>query len=372
MKKIIVIAFLMVMIIPLHAKAEVKLIENPETPKSKNAGRIIIPEEVMRITDEEGGFYFKNPGRIKVAPDESIFVADENQFLRFNRNGKFLNNQFKKGQGPGEYTYINNYQFIGDQIVIFTHQPYKIVETDIKGNLLKETRLQEKSGFRRILGFVKDKFLLVVSSFRKIIEKSPGEQTLFLELAWGTPDGQVKKTGIVFPEKWHLVKATSDKGEPYVYLTSLVQSIFVRDRSKYLYVSNTRKYLVHQVDLEPGKLVRRFNRKYKRIPFKDERTEEEKKQRTSENNPEYFADVRGILVYGDQLWVLTSTIIEEKGILVDVFAADGTYIDNFYLKLPGVSRVIDLENKPFTFYKNFLFTSGEDEEGNKLIVKYKI
>jgi hypothetical protein len=123
----------MVMINPLHVRAEVKSIENPETPKSKNAGRIFIPEEVMRITDEEGDFYFKSPGRIKVAPDESIFVTDENQFLRFDRNGKFLNNQFKKGQGPGEYTYINNYQFIGGKIVIFTHQPYKIVETDIKG-----------------------------------------------------------------------------------------------------------------------------------------------------------------------------------------------------------------------------------------------
>jgi hypothetical protein len=326
----------------------------------------------MRITDEPGDFYFKRPGRIKVAPDESIFVTDEDQFLRFDKNGTFLNNQFKKGQGPGEYTFILHYQFIDNKVVIFTSQPYKIIKTGLKGNLLEEVRLREKSGFKRILGFVKDKFLLVVSSFRKIIEKSPGEQTLFLELAWGTPDGQVKKTGIVFPEKWHLVKATSDKGEPYVYLTSLVQSIFVRDRSKYLYVSNTRKYLVHQVDLEPGKLVRRFNRKYKRIPFKDERTEEEKKQRTSENNPKYFADVRGILVYGDQLWVLTSTIIEEKGILVDVFAADGTYIDNLYLKLPGVTRVKDLEDKPFTFYQDFLFSVEEDEEGNKLIVKYKI
>ena len=201
MKKIIGIAILMVMIISLHVKAEVKLIENPETPKSKDAGRIIIPVEEMLITDEEGGFYFKSPGRIKVAPDESIFVRDENQFLRFDRNGKFLNNQFKKGQGPGEYTYILNYQFIGDKIVIFTRQPYKIVETDIKGNLLKETRLHEKMGFKRILGFVKDKFWLVSSSFQNILKRNTGSFTLNLELAWGTLDGKVEKTGIIFPEK---------------------------------------------------------------------------------------------------------------------------------------------------------------------------
>ncbi|NIO80092.1 MAG: 6-bladed beta-propeller [Candidatus Aminicenantes bacterium] len=372
MKKIIVIAILMVMIIPLHVKAEVKLIENPGTPKSKDAGRIIIPEEEMLITDEEGDFYFKSPGRIKVAPDESIFVTDENQFLRFDKNGKFLNNQFKKGQGPGEYTYILNYQFIGDKIVIFTSQPYKIVETDIKGNLLKETRLREKMGFKRILGIVKDKFWLVSSSFQNILKRNTGSFTLNLELAWGTLDGKVEKTGIIFPEKWYMKKTVMKGGGVAVGMKSVVSSAFVMDASIYLYVSNTQEYMIHQVDLEQIKVIRKFNRKYTSIAFRDERTEEEKKQRTIGSDPKYFSDIQKVIICGGQLWVLTSTIDREKGILVDVFLKDGNYIDNFYFKLPGVTRIKDLEYKPFTCYQDFLFTVEEDEEGNKFIVKYKI
>lgn len=46
-----------------------KVIENPTKPVSKKAGRVLELREEMRISDEQGGFYFKNPVNIKVAPD---------------------------------------------------------------------------------------------------------------------------------------------------------------------------------------------------------------------------------------------------------------------------------------------------------------
>jgi hypothetical protein len=42
---------------------------------------------------------------IKTAPDGSIFVLDEKQFLKFDKKGKFIKNLFKKGQGPGEFLF---------------------------------------------------------------------------------------------------------------------------------------------------------------------------------------------------------------------------------------------------------------------------
>ena len=36
----------------------------------------------------------------------------------------------------------------------------------------------------------------------------------------------------------------------------------------------------------------------------------------------------------DKLWVVTSTVDEKKGILVDVFDREGNYVDNFYLTYP--------------------------------------
>jgi hypothetical protein len=365
------IFFMAVLLITINTAAELKIIENPGIPPGENAGRVIIPEEIMRITDESGNFYFKRPRRIKIAPDESIFLVDENQFLRFDKEGKFLNNQQKKGQGPGEYTYLMYYQFIDNKIYVFGSQPYKLVETDLQGNLLKETRLTGTRRFRWISGFItgKDKFWFVSSSFREVINRNTGEQTLDQELAWGTLEGKIEKTGILFPETWYMVKETSKDGVR-VSMRSMVRSIFVRYQAN-LYVSNTQKYLVQHVDLEKVKVVHKFNRKYTSVPYVDDKPKEEN-NRAIGAEPEYFTDIQAILISGDRLWILTSTVAKDKGVLVDVFTKDGKYIDNFYLKLPGVTTAKDLEGKPLTLYKNFLFTTEEDEDGSMSVVKYKL
>jgi len=57
-------------------------------------------------------------------PVPFFFVTDENQFLRFDRKGKFLNNRFKKARDL-EYK-----PFICYQDFLFT------VEEDEKGNKL--------------------------------------------------------------------------------------------------------------------------------------------------------------------------------------------------------------------------------------------
>ncbi|UCH96205.1 MAG: 6-bladed beta-propeller [Candidatus Aminicenantes bacterium] len=365
------IGLIAMLLITANIAAELKIIENPGTPPGENAGRVIIPKEMMRITDESEDFYFKQPRRIKIAPDESIFLVDENQFLRFDKKGKFLNNQQKKGQGPGEYTYLLYYQFMDNKIYIFGSPPYKLVETDMQGNLLKETRLTGTQRFRWISGFVKgkDKFWFISSSFRAVLNRNTGEQTLDQELAWGTLDGKIEKTGILFPETWYMVKGTSKDGVR-ARLRSMVRPIFVRDQSN-LYVSNTQKYLVQRVDLEEVKAVHKFNRKYTSVPYKDDKPKEEN-NRIIGPEPEYFSDIQAILFYSDQLWILTSTVVKDKGVLVDVFTKEGKYIDNFYLKLPRLTTANDMDRKPLTLYRNFLFTAEEDDDGDITVVKYKL
>jgi hypothetical protein len=360
-----------VLSITINTAAGLKIIENPAVPPAENAGRVIIPQEMMRITDESGDFYFKYPGLIKTAPDESIFLTDENQFLRFDKQGRFLNNQQKTGQGPGEYTDILYYQFMDNKIYIFSSQPYKLVETDLQGNLLKETRFTGTQSLSRIFGFIKgkDKFWFISSSFQELINKNTGEQTLDQELAWGTLDGKIEKTGILFPETWYMVKETSKDGVR-VSLRNMVNSIIVRHQAN-LYVSNTQKYLVQCVDLEKVKVVQTFNRKYTSVPYVDDKPKEEN-NRSIGPEPEYFSDIQAVLFYSDQLWIFTSTVVKDKGVLVDVFTKEGKYIDNFYLKLPRVTTAGDMDRKPFTLYKDFLITAEEDDDGSMSVVKYKL
>ena len=72
------------------------IIENPEKPLSKNAGRVLKLEEIFRINDIGADFYFKRPMKLKIASDGSIFIVDEEQLLKFSADGKFIKNLYKK------------------------------------------------------------------------------------------------------------------------------------------------------------------------------------------------------------------------------------------------------------------------------------
>ena len=55
-----------------------EFIENPEKPSSENAERVLQLEEVFRITDESGDFYFRGPHSLVVDTHDNFYVIDEN------------------------------------------------------------------------------------------------------------------------------------------------------------------------------------------------------------------------------------------------------------------------------------------------------
>jgi len=63
----------------MFALQDQAIIDNPENPLNKNAGRIVHLKEILRIKDEGIDFYFKEPWEIDVAEDGSIFVKEFNQ-----------------------------------------------------------------------------------------------------------------------------------------------------------------------------------------------------------------------------------------------------------------------------------------------------
>ncbi|NIM17464.1 MAG: 6-bladed beta-propeller, partial [Candidatus Aminicenantes bacterium] len=246
-----------------------------EEMMNKNAGRIIGLKELMRITDEEGDFYFKRPDNIQIAPDGSIFLTDEDQFLRFDKTGRFLNNLQKKGEGPGEYSYIFNYGFSDGKIIVYTGQPSKIIETDMTGKLLKENRIEQYMSFTRVIGFYDKKYWFVGSTFMDTGKKNSGLITVNLELCWGKPAGKIKKVDILFPEKWYLIKKSVGKGTQ-VQMTILVPAIFAMDQSGNLYASNTQKYNIQRVNLKKGEIIGKFGRKYSPVRYRVEESAKKK------------------------------------------------------------------------------------------------
>ncbi len=80
MKKIVFFLFLLLFLFLFVFSQEI--IENPAKPLNPNAGRILKLEEVLRITDEGGEFFFKRPSLLQIADDGCIFLYDSEQFLR--------------------------------------------------------------------------------------------------------------------------------------------------------------------------------------------------------------------------------------------------------------------------------------------------
>lgn len=347
-----------------------QVIENPEEPLNKNAGRVLHLKEEMRISDEQGGFYFKEPENIKIAPDGSIFVLDEEQFLKFDTQGKFVKNLFRKGQGPGEFMRIENYLFDKDEIIIRQGRPNKIVRMDMEGNLIRDFRPEENVG--RLIAYFNGRYVMARSSFPKL--KKAGGEPEIIDIKWNVlfvdEDGEVEKIDHYFPAKWFAKRIKTA-----IIANYIVDFFAVQYKRKYLVIHHTQDYLLKLLDLEKNKIVQTFKRKYKSVKYKPEKTGEVKvKSQTYTLEPprDYHNDIQKVFAHKDNLWVLTSTLDRKRGILVDVFNCEAQYIDNFYLPLSENVKLKDLSRHPMTVYENFLFIVEKDENDIPSIIKYKI
>ena len=155
-----------------------KIVENPEKPIGKNAGRVLGLQEIWRITDEEGKFYFKRPADLRVAPDGSIFVVDEAELLKFSPHGEFVRNVFKPGQGPGELTSeVPALTIREKELVLYDFMARNMIFLSSEGNLIRQFRI-ETGPYSRFYGIFGDRFVFHQELFPPSAERKPGRQNI--------------------------------------------------------------------------------------------------------------------------------------------------------------------------------------------------
>lgn len=316
---------------------EIKTIANPKNPLNQNAGRIVTLEEIMRINDKHEGYFFQFPNNFKVTADGSLFFKDKNQFLKFDKDGKFIGNFFRYGQGPGELQFIENYILQDDRIIIFDRPLSKIMFLTQAGELVSEQKLRIP-GLDSLLTKYGGNFFFFKSTppeTKGVPEIVELDENLISVMA----DGESMKQILVFPRPYMIMKAGN--------------SSFVDPRAKLLrcprdedtvFVSHTPEYMIKLLSLKKNKVLFQFNREYERV----KPTKESKKYIPGGNYgkisiggawfevpvAKYHLDIQMMFLVEDKLWVITSTVDEKKGILVDVFDKEGNYFDNFYLSYP--------------------------------------
>jgi len=346
----------------------VMVVYNPKEPLSENAGRVLQLTEKMRITDSQGDFYFKSPGNIKIAPDGSIFVLDEEQFLKFDKKGKFIKNLFKKGQGPGEFERIGNYLFSSHGIVVLQGRPNKIVRLDMLGELINEIRPEE--AVSKLITCLEDEYVMAHSSFPKLEKREPEIIDIKWNLRLVSEKGKVENTNLDFPVKWYAQR-----------LKNAIIANFIVDftakpfMDKFLVIYHTQEYMLNMLDLESQQIVRTFTREYRSVKWKSDKTgrvEVRPHLYTLVPPVDNLNDIQKLFTQNKTIWAMTSTVDKEKGILVDVLNLRGEYIDNFYLPLQHHVKIEGLSQHPMTISGDALFIVEYDENDIPSVVKYKI
>jgi hypothetical protein len=372
MSRISVLAMIAVGIFSANIGFAQDIIENPAKPLAANADRKVELKEVLRITDESGKFYFKYPYGIAVGPDGSIFVAESEQLLQFDKTGKYVRNYFKKGQGPGEVQSVSG--FIPTDKGLYVHgSSGKLIFFDAKGAFVKETALRSLvSSFS--LTAIQDGLHLFTASESPFKDMKGSEPAVIsipqYVLTWKEGQGQLEKCG-EFGMESYVIRSGGGGG-----VLSLSTFHVVPMGSGRLILSHTQEYLLKIFDIGSGSVTKSFRRPYERIRFEPP-NDQKGGVRTGGNliswpTPKYLNDIVNICVVGSRIWVVTSTKDKDQNPPVDVYDFDGRYLDRFYLTRPAGAKRLVLFRRNSVIQGRNLYLIERDEEGTVAIVKYEI
>jgi len=339
----------------------------------EEAGRILKLQEVQRIADVQDGYYFKSPHDIKVAPDGSLFVVDEEQFLKFGADGSFIKNLYKKGQGPGELEGIGGFIFTDKTLVVLQRQPNKLLIMSHDGEFIREFRPETNAD--KIVTVHDGKYITARSTDPKLDKL--GDEAMIIDVEWylgyGSADRSVVEIEIQFPTRWFAKKIAGGRAIIANHIAEFTAKPY---KDRYLVLCHTEEYGLKLFDLDSKQVVKEFARDYRRVryqkPDKEGRIEIRPEVFNFAPPVEHLNDVQQVFIRGDYIWVMTSTIEPGKGLLFDVFNEQGEYVDHFYMPIQKSVKAEALEELPLTFRGDFVYIVEYDEDDIPTIVKYRM
>lgn len=351
-----------------------QIIENPATPIAANAGRVIVPEEVLAISDEgTSDFYFKYPYSLRVGPDGSLVLRDKDQILWFNRDGRFLHNLFKKGQGPGEMRYPGDCLYVGERVVVYSGNENKLVYFDRNGKFEKELSVASQDHSLVLLRHLPGTYFFKATKFPRTSGDPKIVETPQTIVSLEESDGSLR-TLSSFAAKVYVVTSAGGGGGS-ISIASLITAPF---KSNLLALAHTEEYLIKIYDLAADRVIREFRRAYDRVKS-EPLTDEQKRSYVYINGKHYYPperrfqnDIRNILTSDDQVWVVTSAKEKARGVLLDIFDEDGIYRDCFWLKLPEPALDSILAPGRCALDGEFLWVVERSEDETFAIKKYRV
>jgi hypothetical protein len=185
--------------------------------------------------------------------------------------------------------------------------------------------------------------------------------------------GNITKINLDFMTRDAVIKNTSKSGGIAISMDEITVLISAFDHNNHLYVVYQDRYMINQVDLDTGKLLRKFTRAYKPVDYRVKKDLEEEDIKIEEiKNQKLYNDIYALRIYNGKLMVFTSTMNDKQQVLVDIYDPHGKYLECFYLQIPGIERPDDLLRKPLCFDNGYFWTASVDEDDNPVIIKYRM
>jgi hypothetical protein len=331
-----------------------QIVENPAKPQAKDAGRIIALKEIWRITDESGEFYFKYPRELKITDAGTIFLAEEEQFLKFSADGRFLKNLYRKGQGPGEIAGYYYFHISAPALFIQDMPSQRLWRADLDGIYQEQINLANKD-YRGFIGVLPEGFLFLKTTWPPPDERTGKLMEILHTVVLVGPDGTEQRELVTFRPKTYLAPNAGMSWDPDIAGLS--------PDGKRLYAVHSREYIIDVVDIPSGLVSRRLSRAYGKVPHIEPDHESAFRKKHGSPKKEFEADINELFPVKDGLWVATSTDDKAKGRLIDVFDKDGRFVDSFYI---GAGRML------MAVREGFVFCQEKNEDETITIVKYKI
>lgn len=343
-------------------------IKNSKKPASVNPGRQIPLKLVATIEDDGETFFFKWPSGVRIAPNGTIFVMDQDQLLKLNPQGKLLQNLWKKGQGPTEMEDLSNYFLLpGDEVLAHNAYPNKILIFNSNGKCIYEKRL-EPNNLMVCFHVDKDNYYFwreSIDGVKNDAQEVLGHRKL---MAVSRKDNSIKELGSYSMTNYVI---TIPEG---VFNIRTTQFLIKHLKKNLAVISHSSEYQIKLVDLNTGKLLIEFTRDYDRV-----KVTKENEEYTIHGNvgkykspiPKYLHDIQSFHSVNGKLWVITNTVTE-KGVLVDVFDDHGKYLDNFYLRFQFEKTHHKLEQSQLTIFGNYIYVIERNLDDDYVISKYEM
>lgn len=331
------------------------VVKNPKEPIYGKDAFNLEEEITIGEKDREGEFLFISITSVGIDDEENIYVLDRKacQIKVFNKNGKFLRNIGRKGQGPGEMLSPSVMEIVsGKEIMICDISNNRVSFFSLKGKLVKEV---SKGKFFRLISPTPDSSGNFIGSYRIRM----GQKRVV----------ELKKFDSNFEPIFTLKKLdyTDEPDVIYPYPPFIIYSVLKDDKVLW---GNWLSYRLHIVD-ETGKMTRKIFKDYNPIKITEKDKEKDIKQRFGDQGippgikvdfPDYHPAFWYLSIDDEgRIFVQTFERTEEGSYYYDVFDSEGKYI----AKIPfGV--------RPWAWKKNKLYTVEEDEEGYQYVKRYKV